>query len=232
MKRKILLIITIVCVFASHSCKSQNKVENDKSLELTTEVEKAAYSLGVNLGSNFKQQGLDSILNIDIVVKGLLDQIANKPQIASQEAEQILQTYFQNLQQEQIKGKTEEGRKFLEENKKKKGITTTASGLQYEVITMGTGAKPTANDKVKVHYEGTLINGKVFDSSYNRGEAISFPLNGVIKGWTEGLQLMPVGSKFRFYIPYDLAYGERGAGQDIPPYATLIFDVELLDIEK
>ncbi len=232
MKRTLILIITILCVFASNSCKSQKKVKNEKPIELTTEVEKAAYSLGVNLGNNFKQQGLDTILDLNIVVRGLLDQKDNKSQITAEEAEKVLQSYFQKLQEEQTKAMSQEGKKFLEENAKKEGIKTTASGLQYEVITMGTGAKPTATDKVKVHYEGSLINGKVFDSSYKRGEPISFPLNGVIKGWTEGLQLMPVGSKFKFYIPQELGYGERGSGQDIPPYSTLIFVVELLDIEK
>ena len=125
----------------------------------------------------------------------------------------------------------DEGEKFLTENGKRAGVKTTASGLQYEVLEASLGQKPKASDTVKVHYEGTLIDGTVFDSSYRRGEPISFPLNGVIKGWTEGLQLMPVGSKFKFFIPYQLAYGERGAGGSIPPYAALIFTVELLGIE-
>ncbi|MBO4690526.1 MAG: FKBP-type peptidyl-prolyl cis-trans isomerase [Paludibacteraceae bacterium] len=124
-----------------------------------------------------------------------------------------------------------EGEQFLAENAKREGVKTTESGLQYEVIEATLGQKPKATDKVKVHYEGTLIDGTVFDSSYKRGEAISFPLNGVIKGWTEGLQLMSVGSKYKFFIPYQLAYGERGAGASIPPYAALIFTVELLGIE-
>ena len=124
-----------------------------------------------------------------------------------------------------------EGEQFLAENAKREGVKTTESGLQYEVIEATLGQKPKATDKVKVHYEGTLIDGTVFDSSYKRGEAISFPLNGVIKGWTEGLQLMSVGSKYKFFIPYHLAYGERGAGASIPPYAALIFTVELLGIE-
>ena len=124
-----------------------------------------------------------------------------------------------------------EGEKFLAENAKREGVKTTASGLQYEVLEATLGQKPKATDKVKVHYEGTLIDGTVFDSSYKRGEAISFPLNGVIKGWTEGLQLMSIGSKYKFFIPYQLAYGERGAGGSIPPYAALIFTVELLGIE-
>ena len=125
----------------------------------------------------------------------------------------------------------EEGEKFLAENAKREGVKTTASGLQYEVLEATIGQKPKATDTVRVHYEGTLIDGTVFDSSYKRGESISFPLNGVIKGWTEGLQLMSVGSKYKFFIPYQLAYGERGAGGSIPPYAALIFTVELLGIE-
>ena len=125
----------------------------------------------------------------------------------------------------------EEGEKFLAENAKREGVKTTASGLQYEVLEATLGQKPKATDTVKVHYEGTLIDGTIFDSSYKRGESISFPLNGVIKGWTEGLQLMSVGSKYKFFIPYQLAYGERGAGASIPPYAALIFTVELLGIE-
>ena len=125
----------------------------------------------------------------------------------------------------------EEGEKFLAENAKREGVKTTASGLQYEVLEATLGQKPKATDSVRVHYEGTLIDGTVFDSSYKRGESIAFPLNGVIKGWTEGLQLMSVGSKYKFFIPYQLAYGERGAGASIPPYAALIFIVELLGIE-
>ena len=125
----------------------------------------------------------------------------------------------------------EEGEKFLAENAKREGVKTTASGLQYEVLEATIGQKPKATDNVRVHYEGTLIDGTVFDSSYKRGESIAFPLNGVIKGWTEGLQLMSVGSKYKFFIPYQLAYGEHGAGASIPPYAALIFTVELLGIE-
>ena len=125
----------------------------------------------------------------------------------------------------------EEGEKFLAENAKREGVKVTESGLQYEVLEATIGQKPKATDSVRVHYEGTLIDGTVFDSSYKRGESIAFPLNGVIKGWTEGLQLMSVGSKYKLYIPYELGYGERGAGQSIPPYATLIFTVELLEIK-
>ena len=125
----------------------------------------------------------------------------------------------------------EEGQRFLEENAKKESVVTTPSGLQYKVLDEGFGPKPKATETVKVHYKGTLIDGTQFDSSYDRGEPISFPLNGVIRGWTEGVQLMPVGAKYEFYIPYNLAYGEKGAGGVIPPYAALIFVVELLGIE-
>ncbi|MBQ5458529.1 MAG: FKBP-type peptidyl-prolyl cis-trans isomerase, partial [Bacteroidales bacterium] len=135
-------------------------------------------------------------------------------------------------QREENKEKIEEGEKFLAKNAKRKEVKTTASGLQYEVITEGTGDKPAATNTVKVHYKGTTIAGKVFDSSYDRGTPAEFPLNRVIAGWTEGLQLMSVGSKYKFYIPYNLAYGERGAGQDIKPFETLIFEVELLEIKK
>lgn len=128
-------------------------------------------------------------------------------------------------------GAKEDGIKFLEDNIKRDEVTATASGLQYEVLEAGQGAKPSASDTVEVHYRGTFIDGKEFDSSYGRGQTIEFPLNGVIRGWTEGVQLMSVGSKYRFYIPYHLAYGERGAGAVIPPFATLIFDVELVSIK-
>lgn len=123
-----------------------------------------------------------------------------------------------------------EGKKFLDENGKRAGVTTTASGLQYEIMQAGTGAKPTANDKVTVHYHGTLLDGKVFDSSVQRGQTIDFPVTGVIAGWVEALQLMPMGSKWKLFIPYNLAYGERGAGGDIGPYETLVFEVELIKI--
>lgn len=240
MKKNCLIVIMVALIFSTVSCNSQNtkKMEEKKQVELKTEAEKAAYALGVNLGSNFQRQGLDTILNFDLVVAGLTAQINKTAQIKVEETEQILQAFFQKQQEEQqrqqqeaAKPKIDEGKKFLAENAKKKGIVTTASGLQYEVLKMGIGEKPKATSKVKVHYEGKFLNGSVFDSSIQRGEPIAFQLNGVIKGWTEGLQLMPVGSKFMFYIPYDLAYGEKGYAS-IGPYETLIFEVELLGIEK
>ena len=154
-----------------------------------------------------------------------------KPAISFDEAQEVLNTFFAELEAK-VAGKAKaEGEAFLAENAKREGVIVTGSGLQYEVLTAAEGKKPKATDKVKVHYEGTLIDGTVFDSSYRRGEAISFGLNQVIAGWTEGVQLMSVGAKYKFFIPYNLAYGERGAGAQIPPYAALIFTVELLGIE-
>ena len=142
-----------------------------------------------------------------------------------------MNTFFQELEQKIAGAAKEAGEKFLAENAKREGVKVTESGLQYEILEPSLGQKPKATDTVRVHYEGTLIDGTVFDSSYKRGESITFPLNGVIKGWTEGLQLMSIGSKYKFFIPYQLAYGEHGAGASIPPYAALIFTVELLGIE-
>jgi FKBP-type peptidyl-prolyl cis-trans isomerase FklB len=190
-----------------------------------------SYSLGILIGNNLKNEGITNISAPDLV-EALEDVLMGKGKIAVQNANELVQKTMSEKAALQSAGVKEEGEKFLAENKNKPGIITTPSGLQYEVIQMGTGKKPGLQDKVKTHYHGTLINGKVFDSSKQRGEPISFPVNGVIKGWTEALQLMPVGSKFKLYIPYQLAYGERGAGADIKPFSALIFEVELLDIEQ
>ena len=146
------------------------------------------------------------------------------------EAQALVQEYLQKKGEEKVKAVKAEGENFLAENAKKEGVVTLPSGLQYQVLKEGNGKSPKATDQVKCHYEGTLINGKIFDSSYRRNEPATFPLNGVIAGWTEGLQLMKEGAKYRFFIPFNLAYGTRGAGQDIPPYAALIFDVELIEV--
>jgi FKBP-type peptidyl-prolyl cis-trans isomerase FklB len=194
-------------------------------------MDKISYALGLSMGQNLMGSGVEK-LNYQDLAKGIEDVLTHqKPQISYQEAQQVLNTFFQELENKVAGAAKADGEKFLAENAKRDGVKVTASGLQYEVLEPSLGQKPKTTDTVRVHYEGTLIDGTVFDSSYRRGESISFPLNGVIKGWTEGLQLMSIGSKYKFFIPYQLAYGERGAGASIPPYAALIFTVELLGIE-
>lgn len=212
--------------FASLLIISQSINAQNNSLKMDS----FSYSLGILIGNNLKNEGITNISAPDLV-EALEDVLMGKGKIAVHNANELVQKTMSEKAALQSAGVKEEGEKFLAENKNKPGIITTPSGLQYEVIQMGTGKKPSLQDKVKTHYHGTLINGKVFDSSVQRGEPISFPVNGVIKGWTEALQLMPVGSKFKLYIPYQLAYGERGAGADIKPFSALIFEVELLDIE-
>ncbi len=220
MKNYLIIFAAVVSLHQStHAQQSQLKLDS------------FSYSLGILFGNTLKQQGVNEISPVDLV-EALEEIFANKPtKFSVEEASQIYSAAIARLSLKQYAAIKEEGEKFLAANKLRKGVVTTPSGLQYEVIKMGDGPKPTVNQTVRTHYHGTLINGKVFDSSVERGEPISFPLNGVIKGWTEALQLMPVGSKFRLFIPYDLAYGERGAGGDIKPFSTLIFEVELLGIE-
>lgn len=194
-------------------------------------MEKISYALGLSMGQNLMSSGVES-LNYQDLAAGIEDVLTKQqPKISYQEAQQVLNQFFQELEAKVAGAAKAEGEKFLAENAKREGVKVTASGLQYEILEPSLGQKPKATDTVRVHYEGTLIDGTVFDSSYRRGESITFPLNGVIAGWTEGLQLMSIGSKYKFFIPYNLAYGERGAGQSIPPYAALIFTVELLGIE-
>ena len=200
-------------------------------------MDKLSYALGIGIGSQLAQMGAKD-LNIDDFAQAIKDVITGKPlQVDDQEAQQIVQKFFQEQEEKQRaaaieKGKAarKEGEDFLAANGKKENVVTLPSRLQYQVLKEGDGKKPKATDKVRCHYEGTLINGTVFDSSYKRGEPAVFPLNQVIAGWTEGLQLMQEGAKYRFFIPYNLAYGERGAGASIPPYAALVFDVELIDV--
>lgn len=198
---------------------------------LSNMVDSISYGLGVSIGQNISTQGLSEV-NADKFAKGLDDFLkGGDVLISAEEANKMLNEYFVAIQQKKNAENIEKGKKFLVENATKEGVVTLPSGLQYKILKEGTGLKPTISDKVTTHYHGTLIDGTVFDSSLQRGEPATFPLNGVIKGWTEALQLMPVGSKWELYIPSDLAYGERGAGGQIGPNATLIFQVELLSIE-
>jgi FKBP-type peptidyl-prolyl cis-trans isomerase FklB len=198
---------------------------------LDNQLDKISYSLGVSVAQNVMSQGLDSI-NPRVVAQAFDDIFKGNDLIITQEeCETILNEYFIAMNDRKKQINISKGLDFLVENGKKEGVITTESGLQYEVMVAGTGAYPLASDEVLVHYHGTLIDGTVFDSSVDRGEPISFPLNGVIPGWTEGLQLMKVGSKHKLFIPSSLAYGERGAGQLIGPNTTLVFEVELISIQ-
>ena len=201
-------------------------------------MDKLSYALGLGIGQQLRQMGLKDVLSIDDFASSITDVLqGNELKVSNTEAQGIVQSFFEKqekvMQEERAKlGKSEldRGRAFLEGNGKREGVVTTKSGLQYEVLQEGTGKHPKATDKVRCHYEGCLIDDTVFDSSYKRNEPAVFGLNQVIPGWTEGLQLMGEGAKYRFFIPYLLGYGESGAGEMIPPFATLVFDVELLEV--
>jgi FKBP-type peptidyl-prolyl cis-trans isomerase FklB len=202
--------------------------ENKKVISL---MDKLSYALGMSMASSLVNSGLNKI-DVDSFVKAFVEVIKNgAAEMSPQEANQYIQEYLSKRQNEMLDENLKIGREFLEENKKKEGVIVLPSGLQYEILKEGSGPKPKATDKVKCHYHGTLINGKVFDSSVERRQPAIFGVNQVIKGWVEALQLMPVGSKWRLYIPSELAYGSQGAGSSIEPNSTLIFDVELLGIE-
>ena len=200
-------------------------------------MDKVSYALGLGIGRQLSDMGAQE-LNIDDFAQAIKDVIAGRElAIDNREAQQIVQDFFQAQEKKQRAANAAkhqalkaEGEKYLAENAKKEGVITLPSGLQYQVLREGNGKKPKATDSVRCHYEGMLIDGTLFDSSIQRGEPATFPLNGVIAGWTEGLQLMQEGAKFRFFIPYQLGYGERGAGGSIPPFAALVFDVELLEV--
>lgn len=204
-----------------------------KNILIMTLEEKESYALGIAVGSNYAKMGVK--LDVNAFSKGFSDIITgSKPELSLEEIQDLLNMLQNDMEQNEkseLNAEKERGRKFLEENKNKPGVKVTPSGLQYKVLRESIGKKPTATDTVEVHYHGTLIDGTVFDSSVQRGHTIEFPLNQVIKGWTEGLQLMSEGSKFEFYIPSDLAYGDRGAGGTIKGGATLIFQVELFKVK-
>lgn len=242
--KKTPLAILMVAGISLAACQQQTSDPLAvQEVQLSTAEQQQAYALGSNIGGYIAnqleaQQAVGIELDEKLIVQGLLAGLQDKSQLADdvvQQQLQALQTAMREKQQEKDAASAEEnkaaGLAYLEENKTREGVSETESGLQYEVLTTGDGLKPTAEDTVKVHYHGTLIDGTVFDSSVDRGQPAVFPLKRVISGWTEGLQLMSVGSKFRFHIPSDLAYGTRSTGK-IGPNSTLVFDVELLDIES
>ncbi|MCG7542664.1 FKBP-type peptidyl-prolyl cis-trans isomerase [Pseudoalteromonas sp. MM17-2] len=201
--------------------------------KFNTDAEKASYGIGLQMGEQLKATPFEG-MNVNSVFEGMKDAFTGEsfqveiPEI--QAAFEKINAEIQQRREEEAKVLAAEGEAFLADNAKRAEVTVTESGLQYEVIEQGEGDKPSADVTVRTHYHGALINGTVFDSSYERGEPAEFPVGGVIKGWTEALQMMPTGSKWRLYVPHDLAYGERGAGAAIAPYSTLIFDIELIDI--
>lgn len=224
------LIVTIL--FLSGSVQAQG-------VTLKSAQDSLAYGIGLSIAGSLKMQGLSKI-NTDLLQAAIKDVLNDKqPLMSEEQANQFLMAYFTKMEDslrrtELAKAEPNRiaGENFLAENKKRPGVVTTESGLQYEILKAGDGTKPTAADRVKVHYHGTLTDGSVFDSSVERGEPIELPVSGVIAGWTEALQLMPVGSKWKIYLPYQLAYGERQAGPKIAPMSALIFEVELLEILK
>ena len=233
--KKISVLVATVIVAMSASFTS---CDSHKSASLKTAVDSASYAIGINTGANYRTN-LKTLpggeANIDDLIAGFIQAIKGDSaamKMTPETAQQYLQTYFVEASAKEAAQNKEAGEKFLAENKTKEGVITTESGLQYKVEKEGTGEKPTAADRVKVHDTGTLLDGTKFDSSVDRGEPAEFGVSQVIRGWTEGLQIMPAGSKYIFWIPSDLAYGERGAGQDIKPNSVLKFEVELLEVIK
>jgi FKBP-type peptidyl-prolyl cis-trans isomerase FklB len=224
---RLLALLFVASNASFYACNSGGS----SSTELTSLSDSMAYSIGISIGSNMKKDNLDS-LNLDILKQAMAVALSGDTNllISQFEAQGVIQKYLAEQQSKKSNDNLAKCKSFLDENGKKKGIITTASGLQYEVVKEGTGPKPTINDTVKTNYHGTLIDGTVFDSSVDRGEPVEFPVGAVIKGWTEALQLMSVGSKYRLYVPSDLAYGDRGQGP-ITPNSALIFDLELLEIK-
>ena len=226
MKVKMIVIVGILLLVS--------QVNAQENLVLKSQKEKVSYIIGMEIGSNLKKQLAD--VDSTILAKGIQDALTDrKPLLTEKEIQETMAAFQKEMmvkQTEVAKKNKAEGEAFLSENKKKEGVKALPSGLQYKVIKAGTGKKPKSNDTVTVHYRGTLINGAEFDSSYKRGQPVSFQVSGVIPGWTEALQLMEVGAKWQLFIPSNLAYGEQGAGRDIGPNATLIFEVELVSIQE
>jgi FKBP-type peptidyl-prolyl cis-trans isomerase len=233
------LVVITPCAFAQTKSASPTPVSTPKtdisapqlSLSLKDQKDKVSYSIGLDIGQTFKKQNIE--VNSDSLSAGIRDGISGKAQMTDEQVKETMAQFQKDMtskQAEKSKETSAAGEKFLAQNKSKPGVKTTASGLQYKVITEGKGAQPKASDTVQVHYRGTLLDGTEFDSSYKRNEPATFPLNQVIKGWTEGVQLMKEGSKYEFWIPANLAYGDRQVGPQIPPGSTLHFEVELLKV--
>ena len=226
MKLQLLVALGVVLLVTQVSAQEKSALKNQK--------EKMSYIIGMDIGNNLKKQSID--IDPNILAKGVKDALSgSQPLLTEQEVHETTMAFQKEMmakQEEVGKKNKREGETFLAENKKKEGVKTLPSGLQYKVIKAGTGKKPKLTDTVTTHYRGTLINGTEFDSSYRRGQTVSFQVNGVIPGWTEALQLMEEGAKWQLFIPSNLAYGERGAGRDIGPNATLIFEIELLSIQE
>jgi len=223
-------IAGIIALGILWSCEGQKSSSGEAPIQ--NELDSVSYSLGVSVAKNVKSQGLNEI-NTDVLAQAFRDIFANKdPKINDQESQTLLNNYFQKLAAATADKNKADGEAFLETNKGNDGIITLPSGLQYQVINQGTGPMPSRGDKVSTHYHGTLIDGTVFDSSIDRGEPVTFQVNGVIAGWTEALQLMAVGSKWKLFIPSDLAYGAQSAGGVIGPNSTLIFEIELISISE
>lgn len=230
-------MLSFVLLFTGMTCLQAQKSTENKPVEAMqaptenkNEMDSVSYSLGVLLASSAQQQGFDDI-DVPSLVKGIEDVFGDEtPKYDPNQANQIIQEYMAKKQEAQFGAVKSDGEAFLAENKNREEVTTTESGLQYQILLPGNGVKPTAKNKVTVHYHGTLIDGTVFDSSVERGSPATFGVTQVIQGWVEGLQLMPLGAKYKFFIPYNLAYGERAAGDKIPPFSALVFEVELLEI--
>ena len=230
MKFKFLALIVTGLVITFSSCGQKETKETNYTLK--SEIDSVSYAIGISIGENFKKQ--DLTISQDAFFKAMKDVYSNGEfAINKQDGDKLVQNYFQKQQQSKFTGNIEAGKKFLEESAKKEGVTSLPSGLLYEVLTKGTGKEhPGPTSKVTTHYHGTLTDGTVFDSSVDRGQPATFGVNQVIKGWTEILQLMVPGDKWKVYIPYNLAYGERGSGQQIGPYSALVFEIELISISE
>lgn len=243
---KKILVLIVLAVAYNHSfaqtkpAAAKPKVNAAKPAAVATKVvvpllkssaDSASYAFGLSIATDMKSRGVGS-LNSAILAKAMNDVFAGNTTLLNPEkSHELIMSYLASIEKKKFEGNITSGKEFLIANSKKPGVITLPSGLQYEVIVPGNGVKPKATDEVTVNYKGTLLDGKQFDSSYDRGQPATFMLNQVIPGWTEGLQQMPAGSKYRFFVPYNLAYGERAAGPDITPYSTLIFEVELISVQ-